>query len=115
MGLTLVPSAGLCTTVVWASWGEVGDTLPCRERDGSGFGRMGEGEEEGSGKGHQEKMPRNTDKQDGRMCAHHHKALELHYTEAAEHFWHYYRVHGPQSRPDDQHCGLQDHCRAPRM
>lgn len=30
-GLTLVPSAGLCTTVVWASWGEVGDTLPCRE------------------------------------------------------------------------------------
>lgn len=29
--LTLVPSAGLCTTVVWASWGEVGDTLPCRE------------------------------------------------------------------------------------
>lgn len=33
--LTLVPSAGLCTTVVWASWGEVGDTLPCREGDGS--------------------------------------------------------------------------------
>lgn len=31
-GLTLVPSAGLCTTVVWASWGEVGDTLPCREK-----------------------------------------------------------------------------------
>lgn len=28
-----------------------------------GVGRMGEGEEEGSGKGHQEKMPRNTDKQ----------------------------------------------------
>lgn len=26
-----MPSAGLCTTVVWASWGEVGDTLPCRE------------------------------------------------------------------------------------
>lgn len=30
--LTLVPSAGLCTTVVWASWGEeVGNTLPCRD------------------------------------------------------------------------------------
>lgn len=34
MRLTFVPSAGLCTTVVWASWGEVGDTLPCREGDG---------------------------------------------------------------------------------
>lgn len=57
-------------------------------RGWDGVGRMGEGEEEGSGKGHQEKMPRNTDKQDGRMCAHHHKALELQYTEVVEHFWH---------------------------
>lgn len=32
----MVPSAGLCTTVVWASWGEVGDTLPCREGMGRG-------------------------------------------------------------------------------
>lgn len=37
--LTLVPSAGLCTTVVWASWGEVGDTLPCR--DGMGGRKEG--------------------------------------------------------------------------
>lgn len=43
--LTLVPSAGLCTTVVWASWGEVGDTLPCREGDGW------EWEEDGGGGG----------------------------------------------------------------
>lgn len=47
-----MPSAGLCTTVVWASWGEVGDTLPCRE--GDGWGRE---EEEGTvgGGGHRDK------------------------------------------------------------
>lgn len=51
MGLTLVPSAGLCTTVVWASWGEVGDTLPCREGDGSGLGGWARGKRKGVGKG----------------------------------------------------------------
>lgn len=111
MGLTLVPSAGLCTTVVWASWGEVGDTLPCREGDGSGLGGWARGKRKGVGKGTRKRcrgIPTN-------KRAHHHKALELQYTEAAEHFWHYYRVHGPRCRPADQHCSLQDHCRAPRM
>lgn len=109
-----MPSAGLCTTVVCASWGEVGDTLPCREGM-VWVGRMGEH------RGRCRGIPTYsvaTNIHDRLMCIHQNKDLELQYRGCGAFLVirrYDRRCHGAQCQSLHQHCGLQDHFRISKM